>query len=138
RIGPPEPNAFGTNEFLDWCDDIGAEPSLTANVGTAAPGEAAEWVRYCNGRVRTWFLGNELYSDLEAGGMDPASYADAFRAFSEAMLAVDPTLRFVAVGMLPDQPSRHELWNEIVAPVLRPGIDLLSVHWYWPFLGRSD
>ena len=29
-----EPNTFGTDEFLDWCRIIGAEPFLTANVGT--------------------------------------------------------------------------------------------------------
>jgi alpha-N-arabinofuranosidase len=50
RFGPPETNAFGTDEFLRYCNDVGAEPLLTANFGTGTPEEAAEWVAYTNRR----------------------------------------------------------------------------------------
>ncbi len=47
----PEPGDFGTDEFIRFARDVGAEPSITVNVegrgATAA--EAAAWVEYCNG-----------------------------------------------------------------------------------------
>ena len=40
---------FGTDEFADFCDDVGcAEKLITANYCTGSPQEAANWVEYCN------------------------------------------------------------------------------------------
>jgi alpha-N-arabinofuranosidase len=36
-----EPNAFGTNEFIDWCRAASVEPMLVVNLGTRGPKEAA-------------------------------------------------------------------------------------------------
>ena len=74
-----ESNRFGTDEFIDYCREIGAEPYICANVGSGTPEEAAAWVEYCNGtgntsyarerranghqqphRVKYWGLGNEI------------------------------------------------------------------------------
>src|SRR5271165_6217571 len=44
--GVIEPNTFGTHEFMDFVDQIGAEAYVSVNVGSGAPREAAEWLEY--------------------------------------------------------------------------------------------
>ena len=44
--GVIEPNTFGTHEFMDFVDQIGAEAYLSINVGSGTPAEAAEWLEY--------------------------------------------------------------------------------------------
>src|SRR6185503_8837467 len=44
--GIPEYNNFGTDEFLKFCELIGAEPQIDLNTGTGTPEEAGAWVRY--------------------------------------------------------------------------------------------
>jgi len=43
-----DPNTFGTNEFVTWCREIGAEPYICTNAGTGTPEEMSNWVEYCN------------------------------------------------------------------------------------------
>lgn len=97
--GVTEDNSFGTHEFLDLCDLIGAEPYICLNVGSGTVQEAAEWVEYVNsnvkspmtdlreknGREQPWdvkFLavGNESWGC--GGNMTPEYYADLFKRFS--------------------------------------------------------
>lgn len=44
--GVVEPNTFGTDEFMDFAQQIGAEAYISVNVGSGTPGEAAEWLEY--------------------------------------------------------------------------------------------
>jgi alpha-L-arabinofuranosidase len=44
--GVIEPNTFGTHEFLDFVQQIGAEAYVSVNVGSGTPQEAAEWLEY--------------------------------------------------------------------------------------------
>ncbi len=41
-----EPNTFGTDEFMDFADQIGAEAYLSVNMGSGTVQEAAEWLEY--------------------------------------------------------------------------------------------
>ena len=41
-----EDNAFGTHEFLDLCELIGAEPYIAGNVGSGTPQEMRDWIEY--------------------------------------------------------------------------------------------
>ena len=86
-----EDNSFGTNEFLDMCEMIGADPYLAVNMGGGTVQEAAEWVQYVNhangtsyltdlrmqsGRtkpwqVKYWGVGNESW---DCGGHMTADY----------------------------------------------------------------
>ena len=43
-----ETNAFGTNEFIDWCRLAGIEPMLAVNLGTRGPDAARNLLEYCN------------------------------------------------------------------------------------------
>jgi alpha-N-arabinofuranosidase len=42
-----DPNTFGTDEFVTWCTEIGAEPYICTNAGTGDEEEMADWVEYC-------------------------------------------------------------------------------------------
>ncbi|HTL93363.1 MAG TPA: hypothetical protein VL176_13510, partial [Steroidobacteraceae bacterium] len=44
--GVMEPNSFGTNEFLDFAEMIGADAYVTGNVGSAPPQDMADWAEY--------------------------------------------------------------------------------------------
>lgn len=44
--GVVEPNTFGTDEFMDFAQQVGAEAYISVNVGSGTPGEAAEWLEY--------------------------------------------------------------------------------------------
>lgn len=53
-----EPNTFGTNEFMDWCQAAGVEPMMAVNLGTRGPDDARRLLEYCN------FPGGTELSDL--------------------------------------------------------------------------
>ena len=51
--GVTEDNSFGTHEFLDFCEMIGAEPYICVNVGSGTVQEASEWVEYVNSEAKS-------------------------------------------------------------------------------------
>ena len=53
--GGEESNRFGTDEFLEYCAELGTEPYICLNMGTGTLAEALEWVEYCNSvRDTSW------------------------------------------------------------------------------------
>lgn len=97
--GVTEDNSFGTHEFLDFCELIGAMPYININVGSGTVQEAAEWVQYVtssnenpmselrkqNGRldpwdVKYWGIGNENWGC--GGHMTPEYYTDLYLQFA--------------------------------------------------------
>ncbi len=70
--GIPEYNTFGTDEFLRFCERIGAQPQIALNLGSGTPAEAADWVRYIDQHWSKhhgllWELGNELWGNWNLG-----------------------------------------------------------------------
>jgi alpha-N-arabinofuranosidase len=77
--GRIETNAFGTHEYFDFLDQIGARPFISINVGSGTVQEAADWLEYmtadgtsladeraANGREQPWAvdflgIGNEMW-----------------------------------------------------------------------------
>ena len=51
--GVTEPNTFGTRDFMDFLDQIGAEAYISVNVGSGTPQEAAEWLEYMTAAAPT-------------------------------------------------------------------------------------
>jgi len=106
--GIPEYNQFGTDEFLRFCQLIGAEPQIALNLGTGTPQEAAEWVEYVNGHWAhragglLWELGNELWGDFQIGYPTLPHAAERTKSFSDAVRKVDPKARLIATGGDPD------------------------------------
>jgi alpha-N-arabinofuranosidase len=147
RIGPDVTNQFGTDEFLRFCEEMGAEPMITANVGTASPSEAGDWVDYSNaatdnrwgaerarnGRerpygTRYWFVGNEMWNPFEPGWCTAQDYARRFLAHAREMRKRDPGLELIAVGL----PQDSNEWNRTVLREAGEEVDYLSIHAYYP------
>lgn len=93
--GTAESNQFGTHEFFDLAERLGAKTYLNINLGTGTPAEAADWLEYitldrhsalsaerrANGRDKPWrvdylTIGNETWGC--GGHMRPEYYADLY------------------------------------------------------------
>jgi alpha-N-arabinofuranosidase len=149
--GVTEDNAFGTNEFMNFAELIGAEPYVSGNVGNGTPREMAEWVEYmtapagslaelrkANGRAAPWKLpimgiGNELWGC--GGNMRPEYAADVTRRFSTFIKvpAGTKTLK-IASGAN----SSDYNWTEVMMREASRQFDGIGVHYYtigsdrWP------
>ena len=144
-----EPNDFGTDEYLAYCERLHIEPTITVNVdgAGATPEEAAHWVEYVNGPatskygamraanghpapygVKQWELGNEIFGDWVRGHVTAEQYAKASVRYARAMRAIDPSLRLVAVGEGIFNGS--DAWNSAVLRITGPEIQFLAVHDY--------
>lgn len=100
--GVTEDNSFGTHDFLNLCETLGAEPYLAANVGSSTVQEFTEYVEYVlhkggspmaewrkeHGRdepwkVKYWGVGNEMWGC--GGNMTAEHYADVYRQYATFM-----------------------------------------------------
>ena len=141
-----EPSDLGTDEYVRFCRNVGAEPNLVVNVeGRGATAEeAAAWVEYTNGPptspggarraalgnpapfgVRLWELGNEIWGDWVRGHSDATTYARNYLRYQAAMKAVDPSIVLLAVG------DNDMEWNRTVLKLAGPHIDHLAIHHYY-------
>jgi alpha-N-arabinofuranosidase len=128
--GIPEYNSFGTDEFLEFCRQIGAQPQVALNLGSGTPEEAAAWVRYVDDHWSThsgllWELGNELWGNWNLGYPTRDQLAGRTAEFSKAIHAVDPTARLIATGA---DPEVFNSWNAIQLTNPPGTFDYLSTH----------
>jgi alpha-L-arabinofuranosidase len=129
--GIPEYNQFGTDEFLRFCQRIGAQPQIALNLGTGTPEEAAAWVQYVNAHWGDhsggllWELGNELWGNFQVGYPTLPKVADRTKAFSDAVKKVDPRARLIATG---GDPDGFEAWNAAQLAIGPQAFDYLSTH----------
>jgi alpha-L-arabinofuranosidase len=142
--GVPENNSFGTHEFFDFAEMIGADAYVNANIGTGSPQEAAQWLEYmtgdqdttlvkerkANGRERPWkvsvyAMGNETWGC--GGNMRPQYYADVYNQYSTFMKTRPGAMpELLASGDHDDQTSfTNALLNNV-----RTGMDAISLHYY--------
>ncbi len=128
--GMPEYNHFGTDELLNFCRRIGAEPQIALNLGSGSPKEAADWVRYVDdhwtsGHGLLWELGNELWGDFQIGYPTLERIGGHTRAFSEAVRAADHSARLIATGQDPDH---FREWNAQQLALPSGTFQYLSTH----------
>ncbi|HPC15505.1 MAG TPA: alpha-L-arabinofuranosidase C-terminal domain-containing protein [Candidatus Hydrogenedentes bacterium] len=151
-----EPNRFGTDEFIRFCQAVGCQPYICANVGTGSPREALEWLEYCNfggdstlsraraindgakpHGVRYWGIGNENWGC--GGRYAAADYAKEFIRYGSFMKALDPSIELIACGCSPmdGQNPAFASWNHDFCNAMPHAdlIDHLSLHRYF---GRGD
>lgn len=139
-----EPNMFGTDEFIEWCKRIGAEPYICTNAGTGSMEEMSDWVEYCNLKdvgkyarmriqnghldpynVKYWSIGNENYGFWEMGAKTKETWGDLVRESGKLMLNVDPSIKLFAAAV--DDPD----WT---MPLLEKSgriLKYVSIHGYW-------
>ena len=139
-----ESNRFGTDEFIEYCRMLGAEPYICVNMGTGTMDEAQAWVEYCNGtgdtywanlrrenghedpyNVRYWGLGNEMYGEWQIGALSAEEYVRKAREFAKVMRWTDPNIELVGCGL-----SGLTDWDRVVIEGLAPFVDYHSIHIY--------
>jgi alpha-N-arabinofuranosidase len=160
--GVSEPNSFGTHEFMDFIDQIGAGAYVSVNIGSGTPQEASEWLEYlttaqpttlakeraANGhpapyKVPYLGIGNESWDC--GGNMTPDYYVSQLKIYSRFVRNFNPAqdkqqMLKIAVGPGGDGPRWTE-WTESVMKAYQHhtwswDIDGLSMHNYtvvkWP------
>jgi len=142
-VGSHLDNRFGTDEFMEYCRALGAEPSLTASMEAKAPDEAAAWVAYLRDRfgadaVPVWSVGNEQWNPFEHNGnfRRPGRYVKRYHQWAQAMRRENPSIKLVASGQDPLLDSK---WNRVILEGIGRAMDYFSLHVYVPmrFLGRD-
>lgn len=142
--GVVEDNSFGTHEFLNLCEMIGADAYISANVGSGTVEEFANWIQYTtsesgnpmaelrrkNGRekpwkVKYWGIGNESWGC--GGRMRPSYYADLTRVFSTyAKNYGDNQIYKIASGPNSDD----TVWTDQVMEIAGNVINGIGLHYY--------
>jgi len=151
--GVIEPNSFGTHEFMDFLDQIGADAYISVNVGSGTPQEAAEWLEYlttpqqttlakeraANGRpapykVAYLGIGNESW---ECGGnMTADYYVSQLKIYSHFVRNFNPAQKEnqqmlkIAVGPGGTEP-RWTDWTETIMKAYQ------NHPWSWDMNGLS-
>ena len=151
--GVIEPNTFGTHEFMDFLDQIGAEAYVSVNVGSGTPREAAEWLEYLttgqpttlakerasNGhsdpyKVAFLGIGNESWDC--GGNMTPDYYLSQLKIYSRFVRNFNPAQQTkqqmlrIAVGPGGGEPRWTE-WTEAIMKAYQHHT------WSWDINGLS-
>ena len=151
--GVIEPNSFGTHEFMDFVDQIGAEAYVSVNVGSGTPREASEWLEYmttaqpttlqkeraANGhpapyKVPYLGVGNESWDC--GGNMSPDYYLSQLKIYSHFVRNYNPAQQTkdqmlkIAVGPGGDEP-RYVEWTDTIMKAWQ------HHQWSWDMNGLS-
>ena len=142
--GVSENNHFGTHEFFELCELLGAEPYICGNVGSGTVREMSEWVEYMtsdaqspmtslrakNGKKEPWKLkyfgiGNENWN---CGGRIRAQYYvdEMMRYNLYARDYGNNKLYRVACGPR----NENYKWTKEVMEIAAPYIDAIALHYY--------
>jgi alpha-L-arabinofuranosidase len=155
--GVIEPNTFGTDEYMDFLNQIGADAYVSVNVGSGTPREAAEWLEYMttaqpttleqerarNGHPAPYHvgflgIGNESWDC--GGNMTPDYYLSQLKIYSHFVRNFNPEqqgdhqMLKIAVGPGGSGPRWTE-WTEAIMKAYQHhswswGINGLSMHSY--------
>jgi alpha-N-arabinofuranosidase len=127
-----DPNSFGTDDFLRFCELSGAEGYLAANVRSLPTLEFAHWMEYVNSpagtttlaetraaaghpqpyNVRYWGVGNENWGC--GGNFDPEDYATEYKRFTSWIPGYDVVPRLIASGPQEDEIDwTHRFFDKI-------------------------
>lgn len=142
-----EDNSFGTHEFLDLCEQLGAEPYLAVNMGSGTVQEASDWVQYTNHangagyltdwrkenrratpwKVKYWGVGNESW---DCGGhMTVDYYINEFKRYATFMTSYSNTEGLFRIAVGPGTEDYN--WTEsLMKNIPLKMLDGISVHHY--------
>ncbi|PPK86152.1 alpha-N-arabinofuranosidase [Neolewinella xylanilytica] len=127
--GVTEDNSFGTHDFLNLCERLGAEPYLAANVGSGTVADLTDWVQYVNYQVKSpmsdlriengraepwnvkyWGVGNEMWGC--GGNMIPEYYANLYRQYATFMTDWTNSDRLYRIASGANVADYH--WTEVM------------------------
>ena len=142
--GVPETNEFGTHEFLDFAELIGADAYINANLGTGSPREMAEWLQYMtsdkptaltaerarNGHPKPWKIsyfavGNEAWGC--GGNMTPDHYVDLYKQYATFLKAPNGARPLLVASGGNDNDTS---WAEALTSKVHHDIDAITFHYY--------
>lgn len=154
-----ENNAFGTHEYFDFIEQIGAESYVAINMATSTPSEMREWMDYitssakdsiaeerrANGRQAPWKLGfvgigNEAWGC--GGAQTPEYFANEYRRFATFMHRNGSTFHMHndnAALRVASGPNNDDVaWMDTVLKSAGPMMDAISLHYYTVFDGKWE
>ena len=161
-----QPNDVGTDEFMTLCRLLDVDAYITVNAGFGDAWSAAQLVEYVNGAattpmgrwraanghpqaydVKLWGVGNEPWGDWQLGHTSVEQFELKHNDFAKAMHKVDPTIKLIAGGAMPDAMSGSKQakringqivpdylsvadWSGHMLAHCLDNIDMLSEHYY--------
>ncbi|MFW5991604.1 MAG: alpha-N-arabinofuranosidase [Halanaerobiaceae bacterium] len=145
-----ETNEFGTNEFVDWAEKVGAEVMMAVNLGTRGIDAARNLLEYCNHpggshyselrkehgyekphNIKTWCLGNEMDGPWQLGHKTAEEYGRLALETAKVMRQVDPSIELVACGSSNSKMPTFAEWEATVLENVYEHVDYLSMHVYY-------
>lgn len=148
--GTTEPNTFGTNEFMKWCEKAGAECMMAVNLGTRGADEARNLVEYCNHpsgtywsdlrrshgvekphNIKLWCLGNEMDGAWQMGAKTAVEYGRTALEASKVMKWTDPSIETVLCGSSNRGSKTFGKWEEESLDIAYDSVDYVSLHQYY-------
>ena len=150
-----ETNSFGTNEFVEFSREVGAEPYFSVNMGTGTIEEAQRWVEYCNIKegpyyaelrkehgypeplnVQYWSLGNEMDGSWQMGHLNAIDYSKKAKEAAKLMRLTSPDIKLVAAGSSNYRPDADpDGWNMTILDEMKDVVDYIALHIY---VGNPD
>ena len=146
-----DPGTFGTDEFVEFCRELGCEPYICTNAGTGTIEEMSDWLEYCNlpqeGKyarmrmanghkdpfgVKYWSIGNENYGSWELGAKTAEEWGNLTREAAKLMKHVDPSVELSAAAL-----SDVE-WNVSLLKNTGAFLDWISIHGYWDMIHQTN
>lgn len=151
-----EPNEFGVDEFMRWCERAQVEPMMAVNLGTRGVAEAVDLLEYCNypegtrlsdlrrangakepHDIRVWCLGNELDGPWQTGHKTAFEYGRLAAETARAMRKVDADLELVACGSSNTTMPTFAAWEATVLEECYDAVDYVSLHNYYDPVGAT-
>jgi alpha-L-arabinofuranosidase len=145
-----ETNQFGTNEFMQWAQEVGVEPMFGVNLGTRGPDQARHFIEYCNHPggtqlselrrshghdkphdIKFWCLGNEMDGPWQICRKTADEYGRAALETAKVMRMVDPTVTLAACGSSNHEMATYGKWEDTVLEHCFDEVDFISLHTYF-------
>lgn len=148
--GVTEPNKFGTNEFMRWCQKAKTSPMMAVNLGTRGPDEARALVEYCNHKnnskysdmriahgykepwnVKLWCLGNEMDGPWQMCAKTASEYGRTANEAAKLMKWVDGSIETVLCGSSSRYMNTFGDWEATALDIAYDNVDYVSLHQYF-------
>ena len=143
--GVLEDNSFGTDEFMEFCKQVGCKTYINGNLGSGTVREMSEWVEYmtfdgvspqadkrkANGHedaytVDYFAVGNENWGC--GGNMVPEYYSNLYRQYQTFIRQYDPKKKIFKIACGPNADDFN--WMDVVLKNAGNFMDGISLHYY--------
>ncbi len=148
--GTTEPNTFGTNEFMKWCQKANTECMMAVNLGTRGADEARNLVEYMNHKggsawsdlrkshgyekpwdVKLWCLGNEMDGRWQMCAKTAVDYGKLANEASKMMKWTDDRIETVLCGSSSRNSPTFGEWEAQSLDIAYDNVDYVSLHQYY-------